>query len=76
MRRSLAEIENMHVHKGKDPVIEIQIGKVCEKLVFQCDYSRQQFIEALIEVKMGRGARQGEINGQEGAAPDNEGTII
>lgn len=40
-RYRLDEIENLHVHKGKDPVLEIEFPRnKVEKFVFPCDYSR------------------------------------
>mmetsp|Transcript_15015 Transcript_15015/g.14593 ORF Transcript_15015/g.14593 Transcript_15015/m.14593 type:complete len:243 (-) Transcript_15015:12-740(-) len=46
-------IQNLHIHKGKDSVVEIQFGKKVEKLIFLCDFSRYQFITALLKAKFG-----------------------
>ncbi len=61
MKRSLSEIQDLHVHKDKDPVVEIQFEGKLEKFHFQCDYGRQQFIEALIDIKTGK-SRNESIN--------------
>jgi|LauGreDrversion4_2_1035121.scaffolds.fasta_scaffold729149_1 hypothetical protein len=48
----LEDIENLHVHKGKDPVLEIEFPKnKIERFLFPCDNSRQEFIKKLIEIK-------------------------
>ena len=39
-KKSLDEIQDLHVHKDKDPIVEIQFGQKVEKFVFLCDYSR------------------------------------
>ncbi|CDW80422.1 UNKNOWN [Stylonychia lemnae] len=55
LKKTLSEIMDLHVHKGKDSVVELQFGNnKIEKLIFPCDYSRQQFIESLLDVKLGR----------------------
>ena len=39
------------MHKGKDPVVEIEILRNVEKLIFQCDFGRQEFLQALVKIK-------------------------
>jgi hypothetical protein len=53
-RYKLSEIENLHVHRGKDPVLELEFPRnKVEKLIFPCDFSRQRFIQALIDAQNG-----------------------
>ena len=34
VRKGLDEIDNLHVHKGRDAVVELEFGKEVEKIVF------------------------------------------
>ena len=53
-RRNLDEIVNLHIHKGREPLVEIEYGgKKKDVIVFMCDYSRQMFVKALVDVKNG-----------------------
>lgn len=56
-RHKVDEIVNLHVHKGKDPILELEFGGggkgSSEKLHFMCDFSRQLFISKLVDVKNG-----------------------
>ena len=54
VRYKLDDIENLHVHKGKDSVVDIEFQKgKTEKLTFLCDYGRQEFILTLVGIKNG-----------------------
>ena len=53
-RRNLDEIVNLHIHKGREPQVEIEYGgKKKDVIVFMCDYSRQMFVKALVDIKNG-----------------------
>ena len=40
-RRNLDEIVNLHIHKGREPMVEIEYsGKKKDAIVFMCDYAR------------------------------------
>lgn len=53
-RKNLEEIVNLHIHKGREPLVEIEYsGKKKDVIVFMCDYSRQQFVKALVDIKNG-----------------------
>lgn len=40
-RYKVDEIENLHVHRGKDPILELEFPRNrVEKLAFPCDFSR------------------------------------
>ena len=52
LKKHMNEIKNLHVHRGKDCVVELQFGQKVEKIIFLSDYCRQQFIEALTDIKL------------------------
>jgi hypothetical protein len=40
-RRQLSDIVNLHIHKGREPLVEIEYsGKKKDLIVFQCDQAR------------------------------------
>lgn len=68
-RISIDSIDNLHVHKGKDSNVDLVFGEQLT-IYFQCDYSRQQFVEILMDIKTGRMVEEKEED--EGANDSNQ----
>lgn len=47
------EVVNLQIHRSRESLVAIEfLEKKKDLIVFMCDFSRQQFVNALVDIKM------------------------